>query len=186
LTKHWIAAVFAAIGIHSAGMVRAEIPAASAPAMLATIADAKSLAKAGRGELLWVGAALSTEQSPSENVLVILDYPVIRELQPGMILILSKLDCRSSEDCLIARRVTEIDSRGEVQTDPYTIQNLLLAKVKATLLGSVAFAIDLSDGSIRDMRPGHAQESITLSQAIEREKTRIVGRAEAKFHMGSS
>jgi len=99
----------------------------------------------------------------------VLEYPIIRDMKPGMVLILAKNGCEPIDSCLIARRVTEIDSRGEVQTDPYTSEELLFTKTKATLLGVVSYAIDLETDSIRDMHADRVQESITLAQAIAQE-----------------
>ena len=56
-----------------------------------------------------------------------------------------------------------------MQTDPYTTEGLLFGKTKATLLGVVSYAIDLETDSIRDMRAGRAQETVTLAQAIAQE-----------------
>jgi hypothetical protein len=52
--------------------------------------------------------------------------------------------------------------------------------VKASLLGSVSYAIDLDSGSIIDMQAGHKAERVTLAQAIsqERAKTHHPVRAE--------
>jgi hypothetical protein len=147
--------------------MRAELQTHTA---LTAIEHAKALVAAGRGQLLLVGAALATEQAPSQNVVVILEYPVVRDMKPGMILILAKNGCEPLEGCLIARRVSEIDVKGEVQTDPYRTEQLLFAKTKATLLGVVSYAIDLDTDSIRDMRAGREQESLTLSRAIAEEQ----------------
>jgi hypothetical protein len=60
-----------------------------------------------------------------------------------------------------------------VQTDPYTGQELLFAKTKATLLGVVSYAIDLETDSIRDLRVDRAGESVTLAQAIAQQEAQI-------------
>jgi hypothetical protein len=154
-------------------------PARIAPAhtqtALAAIENARKLAALGRGGLLLVGDALSTEQAPSENVIVVLESPVIKDMRPDTVLMVARIDCEPVESCLLARRVSTIDADGAVQTDPYTITGLLFAEVKVTLLGSVAYAIDLDTGTIRDMRAGHHQEPVTLSQAIMREQARRRG-----------
>lgn len=140
--------------------------------ILTTIEEAKSLAQVGRGRLLFVGTALATEHSPSSNVVVILEFADVPNLQPGTILILAKVGCDPAGDCLIARRVTEVDAKGEVQTDPYTFEELLITQVKARLLGSVSYAIDLESGNILDMQAGHDPEQVTLAQAISRERAK--------------
>jgi hypothetical protein len=164
-----VAALCALGGIQTACIAQAEILPERTHTALAAIDDAKALVAAGRGQLLLVGSALSTEQAPSENVLVVLEYPLIRDMKPGMILILARKGCEPIEACLIARRVAEVDGRGELQTDPYTSEGLLFGKTKATLLGIVSYAIDLETDSIRDMRAGGA-EAITLAQAIAQEE----------------
>jgi hypothetical protein len=141
--------------------------------LMAAIEEAKSLAVVGRGQLLFVGSALATEQSPSSDVVVILESPTVPDMQPGTILILAKIGCDPARECLIARRVTEVDAKGEVQTEPYTIDELLMTEVKARLLGSVSYAIELESGTILDMQAGHAPERVTLAQAISRERAKM-------------
>ena len=169
----WLSVALCALGaIHSAGIARAEIRLEQTRTALAAIDDAKALVAAGRGQLLLVGAALSTEQSPSENVVVVLEYPLVREMKPGMILMLATNGCQPVESCLIARRVAEVDVEGQIRTDPYTIERLLFGRMKATLLGIVSYAIDLETDSIRDMRAGMPR-SITLAQAIAQEEEQL-------------
>lgn len=167
--KRALFAMCALTAMQMAGAARAEIRVEQTPMALAAIDDAKALVAAGRGQLLLVGAALSTEQSPSENILVVLEYPLIRDMKPGTILMLAKDGCEPLESCLIARRVAEIDVKGGIQTDPYTSEGLLFGMMKATLLGIVSYAIDMETDSIRDMRAGAAR-SITLTQAIAEEE----------------
>lgn len=160
---------------------QADIRPERAHTALAALQDAKALVAAGRGQLLLVGSALATDQTPGENVVVILEYPIIRDMRPGMILILVRNGCDPVDACLIVRRVAEIDFKGEVQTDPYTGEGLLFSKTKATLLGVVSYAIDMDTDSIRDMRADRAQDSVTLAQAIAQEQaqTRVDARADA-------
>jgi hypothetical protein len=153
-------------------IARADIRPELAHRALASLETAKALVAVGRGQLLLVGATLTTDQAPSENVVVILEYPIVRDMTPGTVLILAKKGCEPIESCLIARRVTEIGSNGEVQTDPYTSEGLLFTKTKATLLGVVSYAIDLESDSIRDLRANRLQESVTLVQALAEEEAR--------------
>lgn len=158
-----------ALGLSASAAV-ANVRPELAHTALAALADAKAVAAAGRGQLLLVGSTLATEQTPSENVVVVLEYPVIRDMKPGMVLILAKSGCEPIDACLIARRVAEIDPKGEVQTDPYTSEELLFAETKATLLGVVSYAIDLETDSIRDLRVDRTRESVTLAQAIAQQE----------------
>jgi hypothetical protein len=157
------------VGLHTSTAL-ADVRPEQAHTALAAIEHAKALVAAGRGQLLLVGSTLSTDRAPSQNVVVVLEYPIVRSMKPGMILMLAKNGCEPLEACLIARRVSEVDGKGEVQTDPYTSEELLFAQTKATLLGIVSYAIDLDTDSIRDMRAGREQESLTLSRAIAEEQ----------------
>lgn len=168
--KQGLAALIASLVGFQALTAQGNVRPEQAHTALAALDDAKTLVAAGRGQLLLVGSTLSTEQAPSENVVVIVEYPTLRDMKPGMILILVKSGCEPIDSCLIARRVSEIGVSGEVQTDPYTTEELLFTKIKATLLGVVSYAIDMDTGFIRDMRAGRAQESITLARAIAQEE----------------
>jgi hypothetical protein len=161
------------VGVQVNSLARADLRPEQAHTALAAIEDAKSLVAAGRGQLLLVGSVLATEQAPSENVVVILEHPIIRDMRPGMILILAKNGCEPTEACLIARRVSQVDVKGQVQTDPYTTEALLFGKTQATLLGIVSYAIDLETNSIRDMHAGRDQVSVTLPQAIAQEAAQM-------------
>jgi len=141
---------------------------------LATIEDAKTLAQAGRGELLLVGPILSTAEVPTGNVVTILEYPELSMMKAGSILILAKKNCEPIDRCLIARQVIGLDSSGHLQTQRYgTAEEFLLGTIQATLLGSVLYAVDLDTGWIRDMRPDRTVEEITLAQALAQEATRM-------------
>ena len=139
---------------------------------LAAIDSAKALAKAGRGTLLRVGSILSTDDNSPDDVIVVLDYPVLRDMKPGMVLILAKQGCEPIDDCLIARRVTQVTDKYGVETEPYGgAEGLLLTQIKATLLGSVAYAVDLNTGAIRDLR-GDRNHPITVRDGVTREEAR--------------
>ncbi len=120
---------------------------------LAAVESAKALAVAGRGTLLRVGSILSSDDHADQDEIVVLDYPILRDMKPGMVLILAKVDCEPIDDCLIARRVTQVTEKYGVETEPYGgAEGLLLTQIKATLLGSVAYAVDLHTGAVRDLR----------------------------------
>jgi hypothetical protein len=141
---------------------------------LAAIEEAKTLAQAGRGELLLVGPILSTAEVPAGNVLTIIEYPELSMMKPGSILILAKENCQPIDKCLVARQVIGRDSSGQVQTERYgTAEDFLLDTIRATLLGSVLYAVDLDTGWIHDMRPDRTVEQITLAQALAQEATRV-------------
>jgi hypothetical protein len=152
--KQWLA-VLCALGTmtYPAG-IRADAAADSVSTALAAIENAKALARAGRGSLLMVGSILSSDDHPQEQVVAVLEYPQIRDMKPGTVLILARINCEPIDDCLIARRVTRIDAKYGVETEPYGgAEGLLLTQINATLLGSVTYAVDMGTGAVRDLRP---------------------------------
>ena len=161
--KSHIAAIFA-FGIWMSGTAGATQSGLDVQTALAAVDSAKALALAGRGTLLRVGSILSSDENSHDDVIVVLDYPVLREMKPGMVLILAKLGCEPIDDCLIARRVTQVTEKYGVETEPYGgAEGLLLTQIKATLLGSVAYAVDLNTGAIRDLRGDHG-DPMTASE----------------------
>jgi hypothetical protein len=142
---------------------------------LSAIDSAKAVAKAGRGTLLMLGSLLSGEEHADDKVVAVLDYPTLRDMKSGMVLILAKVGCEPIDECLIARRVTESDPDRGLQTEPFDgAEGLLFTQIKATLLGSVAYTVDLSTGTIRDLHDARAPQR-TLGEAIaaERARTRV-------------
>jgi hypothetical protein len=158
--------------------LRAEISIASltpndVTIALAAIEAAKKIVEAGRGSLLMAGSVLSTDDVPSGNVLTIIDYPDLAKLAPGSILLLAKKNCEPIENCLVARRVIGRDSSGRIQTERYgSAEPFLLDTIQATLLGAVAYAVDLQTGVIRDMRPDRKGVYLSVAEAIALESKR--------------
>jgi hypothetical protein len=139
---------------------------------LAAIESAKAVAKAGRGTLLRVGSILSSDENSNDDDIVVLDDPMLRDIKAGMVLILAKQGCEPVDDCLIARRVTDVTEKYGVETEPYGgAEELLLTQIKATLLGSVAYAVDLNTGAIRELR-GERDQPITMREALTQEEAR--------------
>jgi hypothetical protein len=167
LMKQWLAVLCGLGAMIFSTVAGADTSADSVSMGLAAIESAKALARAGRGSLLMVGSILSPDERSQEQVVVVLDYPLVRDMKPGMVLILAKLNCEPIEECLIARRVTRLDAKYGVETEPYGgAEGLLLTQINATLLGSVAYTVNLGTGAIHDLRPDtqHAQgESATIS-----------------------
>ena len=131
----------------------------------AALQGAKAVARAGRGQILAVGA-LMTEISQPSNSVVILARVDEADIKPGMILIMEKLEC-AKDVCLIARRVTSTE--GKIDTEPYpSIEGLLFREVKATVLGAVAYSVDLDNDTIRDLQPGH-DKALSFDEAIAQE-----------------
>ena len=108
--KSHIAAIFA-FGIWMSGAAGATQNGLDVPTALAAVDKREGLALAGRGTLLRVGSILSSDENSHDDVIVVLDYPVLREMKPGMVLILAKLGCEPIDECLIARRVTQVTEK---------------------------------------------------------------------------
>lgn len=163
MMKSHLAAIVA-LGLWMSGTAGATQNGLDVQTALAAVESAKALALAGRGTLLRVGSILSSGDNSHDDVIVVLDYPVLREMKPGMVLILAKLGCEPIDECLIARRVTQVTEKYGVETEPYGgAEGLLLTQIKATLLGSVAYAVDLNTGAIRDLRRDHG-DPMTASE----------------------
>jgi hypothetical protein len=140
---------------------------------LAAIDDAKKIVVAGRSSLLMAGSALSTNELSSSMVLVVLDYPKLKDMKSGSILLLAKKNCEPIENCLVARRLIRRDSSGNLETERYgSAQPILLASIQATLLGTVVYAVDLHTGDIRDMRPDRKSERLSAAEAVAQEASR--------------
>ena len=118
------------------------------------------------------------DDGSQDQVVAVLDYPLVRDMKPGMVLILAKVNCEPIDECLIARRVTRLDAKYGVETEPYGgAEGLLVTQINATLLGSVAYTVNLGTGAIRDMRADaqHGQgepATISLNEATAREYAR--------------
>ena len=152
--KQWLAVLCALGTMTYATGIRADAAADSVNTALAAIENAKALARTGRGSLLMVGSILSSDEHPQEQAVAVLEYPQIRDMKPGTVLILAKINCEPIDDCLIARRVTRIDAKYGIETEPYGgAESLLLTQINATLLGSVTYAVDMGTGAVRDFRP---------------------------------
>jgi len=139
---------------------------------LSAIDSAKAVAKAGRGTLLMLGSLLSSDEHTDDKVVAVLDYPTLRDMRSGMVLILARVGCEPIDECLIARRVTDMNAEHGLQTEPVNgAEGLLFTQIKATLLGSVGYTVDLGTGTIRDLHDSHAPQR-TLGEAVAEEQAR--------------
>jgi hypothetical protein len=178
IMKQWLAVLCGLGAMTFSTAAGADAAADSVSTGLAAIENAKALARAGRGSLLMVGSILSPDERSQDQVVVVLDYPLVRDMKPGMVLILAKVNCEPIDECLIARRVTRLDVKYGVETEPYgSAEGLLLTQINATLLGSVAYTVNLSTGAIHDLRPetqhAHAESAtISVNEATTRESAR--------------
>jgi hypothetical protein len=158
--------------------VRADVSIASmspneVSTALASIEVAKKIVEAGRGSLLMAGSVLSTNKTATSLAVAVLEYPNLEKLKPGSILLLAKKNCEPVENCLVARRVIGRDSSGRLQTERYGYaEPFLLDTIQATLLGAVAYAVDLQTGDIRDLRPDRKSEHLSVAEAVAQEAKR--------------
>ncbi len=141
---------------------------------LAAIDEAKRIAQAGGDSVLLAGSVLSTDDVPRGNFVSIISYPDdVAKITAGMILLLAKEHCEPIDQCLVARRVTGRDSAGEIQTESYgSAEPLLLDRIRARLLGTVLFTVDLETGAIRDLRPDAGARVLSLGEAVARAAAR--------------
>jgi hypothetical protein len=147
------AALFLTLNPAHADISAATMTPAQIQIALTAIDEAKRIALSGRGSLLLAGSVLATAEAPAENVLTVIEYPDLAQLEPGQIMLFARQRCAPIEDCLLARRFTGRDA-SEI---------LLLGQVQATLLGVVDYAIDLETGRIRDMRAARRSNDLAAS-----------------------
>ncbi len=89
-------------------------------------------------------------------------------MKTGEIVMLAKDDRTSPTDCLLARRIIE-KCGTNVATKRYgRPAGDAVQAVDASVIGRVAYAIDLNAGRIRDMRHDDVKE-ISLVEALRRE-----------------
>ena len=139
----------------------------------AALQGAKAVARAGRGQILAVGALMTEASEPSNSVVIVAQVDE-SDIEPGMILIMENLDC-ATDVCLIARRVTS--TRDKIDTVPYpSIEGLLFTEVRATVLGAVTYTVDLESDTIRDLRPGH-ENVLSFDAAISQERRTLASAA---------
>lgn len=130
--------------------------------------DAVILAKAAGGGVSFIGAVLAPESAATPAEVAIIQPVPIEKMRAGEIVMFVKDECRSSSGCVMARRITEV--RGnEVATERYGRPDAGPAKsVDGSLVGRIAYVVDLYTGQIRDMRRDAAR-GISLAEALRRE-----------------
>jgi hypothetical protein len=89
-------------------------------------------------------------------------------MKTGEIVMLVIDGCKSPNGCLLARRIVEKHG-SDVATRRYGRPPVDAGKeVEASVVGRVAYAVDLKTGRIRDMRHDDTKE-ISLAEALRRE-----------------
>lgn len=140
-----------------------EVPEISEPMRIAIV-----LARAAGGVVGFVGSALALDETSTPVEAAIIQPVAIERMRTGEILMLVQDGCKSPLGCLMARRI--IEKRGsDVATQRYGRRPAGEGKeVDASVLGRVAYVVNLDTGRIRDMRKDDTRE-ILLVEALRRE-----------------
>lgn len=131
--------------------------------------DAVALANAAGGGVGFVGSLLAIDEAATPVEVAIVQRVPIEKMKPGEIVMLVKDGCKAVVGCLMARRITE--QRGaDVATKRYGRPGITAGKegVEASVIGRVAYAVDLKTGRIRDMRKDDTKV-ISFVEALSRE-----------------
>jgi len=135
----------------------------------APMKDALALAAAAGGGVGYVGSLLAIDEAATPVEVAIVQRVPIEKMKLGEIVILAKDGCKAVVGCLLARRITEL--RGtEVATKRYGRPGIAPSKegIDASLVGRVAYTVDLKTGRIRDMRKDDTK-AISFVEALRRE-----------------
>jgi len=131
--------------------------------------DAVALANAAGGGVGFVGSVLAVDAATTPVEVAIVQPVPIGKMKLGEIVMLAKVGCKAVVGCLMARRITE--KRGDdVATVRYGRSVIEAGEegVEASVVGRVAYTVDLKTGRIRDMRKDDTKE-ISLVEALSRE-----------------
>ncbi len=140
-----------------------EVPEISGPMRIALV-----LARAAGGGVGFVGSALALDETSAPVEAAIIQPVAIEKMRTGEIVMLVQDGCTSRLECLMARRI--IEKRGsDVAAQRYGRRQAGEGKeVDASVLGRVAYVVNLDTGRIRDMRKDDTRE-ILLGEALRRE-----------------
>jgi hypothetical protein len=131
--------------------------------------DAVALAKAAGGGVGYVGSLLAIDEAKTPVEVAIIQPVPVEKMKLGEIVMLVKDGCKAVVGCLMARRITE-KRGGEVATRRYGRPGVVAGKegVEASVVGRVAYTVDLKTGQIRDMRKDDTKP-ISFVEALTRE-----------------
>jgi len=126
------------------------------------------LARAAGGVVGFVGSTLALDETSTPVEAAIIQPVGIDKMKTGEIVMLVQDGCKSPVGCLLARRIVE--KRGsDVATKGYGRRPAGDGKeVDASVLGRVAYVVNLDTGRIRDLRKDDTRE-ILLVEALRRE-----------------
>jgi hypothetical protein len=164
----WLGCAATVANAAPAAVVPAAEPAAEAAELSEPMRIAIVLAKAAGGGVGFVGATLSLDEKASPAEAAIIQPVAIEKMRTGEILMLVQDGCRMPAGCLMARKIVE--KRGsDVATQRYGRPMAEGGKgVDASVVGRIAYVVNLETGRIRDMRHDDTKE-ISLVEALRRE-----------------
>lgn len=126
------------------------------------------LAKAAGAGVSFVGAALALDDAVKPAEVAIIQPVPIERMKRGEIIMFVKDECQAPIGCVMARRITEKHG-SEVATEHYGRPDADKGKsIDATVVGRIAYVVDLTTGRIRDMRHDAAKE-VSFPEALRRE-----------------
>jgi len=131
--------------------------------------DAVALARAAGGGVGFVGSLLGINDANAPVEVAIIQPVPVEKMKLGEIVILAADGCKAAVSCLMARRITE-RLGNDVATRRYGKAGVDADEraAAASVVGRVAYTVDLRTGRIRDMRKDDTK-TITIVEALGRE-----------------
>jgi len=157
---------------HAAPSAPATVPdinAADAVQLSEPMKDAVALARAAGGGVGFVGSLLGIDEANAPVEVAIIQPVPVEKMKLGEIVILAADGCKAAVSCLMARRITE-RLGNDVATRRYGKAGVDADEraAAASVVGRVAYTVDLRTGRIRDMRKDDTK-TITIVEALGRE-----------------
>ena len=134
-----------------------------------TMKDAVALARAAGGGVGFVGSLLGSDDATAPVEVAIIQPVPVERMKLGEIVILAADGCKAAVSCLMARRITE-KLGNDVATRRYGRAGIEAddRAAAASVVGRVAYTVDLKTGQIRDMRKDDTK-TISFVEALSRE-----------------
>jgi len=157
---------------HAAPSAPATVPdinATDAVQLSEPMKDAVALARAAGGGVGFVGSLLGIEEANAPVEVAIIQPVPVEKMKLGEIVMLAADGCKAAVSCLMARRITE-KLGNDVATRRYGKAGVEAddRAAAASVVGRVAYTVDLRTGQIRDMRKDDTK-TITIVEALGRE-----------------
>ena len=157
---------------HAAPSAPATVPdinATDAVQLSEPMKDAVALARAAGGGVGFVGSLLGIEEANAPVEVAIIQPVPVEKMKLGEIVMLAADGCKAAVSCLMARRITE-KLGNDVATRRYGKAGVEAddRAAAASVVGRVAYTVDLRTGQIRDMRKDDTK-TISFVEALSRE-----------------